>query len=61
MGMDYDCANLPMYYVDLCEYTVRCVRLHLYIRERAFHAIDREKFAALVRHVPPDNEEGGAA
>ncbi len=61
MGHDYDFANLPMYYVDLCEYAVRCVRLHLYIREKAFHAIDRDKFAGLMRYASPVNEEGGAA
>lgn len=62
MSHDYDFANLPMYYVDLCEYAVRAVRLHLYIRERAFHAIDREKFDTLMqRQLYPDNEQGGAA
>ena len=63
MGKDYDFANLPMYYVDLCEYTVRSVRLHLYIRECAFHAIDRDKFDVLMRRqtYPAAATEGGAA
>ena len=61
MGDGYDFTNLPLYYTDLCEYTVRCVRLHLYIREKAYHAIDREKFVGLVHFEPPADEEGGAA
>ena len=42
---------------------VRSVRLHLYIRERAFHAIDRDKFDVLMRRqtYPAAATEGGAA
>ena len=62
MAHGYDFTNLPMYYVDLCEYAVRAVRLHLYIRERKFHAIDRDKFDDLMRRqIFQSTVEGGAA
>lgn len=51
----------PLFYVDLCEYLVRVVRLYLYIREQEFHAIDRANFAQLmqldrVRHKQENTE-----
>ena len=49
MGPDYDMANLPLMYVDLCEYAVRGVRLYLQIREQRFHAIDKGKFDLLAK------------
>jgi|GEM_PF-1204914 hypothetical protein len=62
MGHGYNYTNLPLYYVDLCEYAVRAVRLHLYIREREFHAIDRDKFDALMRRqIFQSTVEGGVA
>lgn len=45
---DYDMSNLPMAFVDLCEYTVRAVRLYLQIREVQFKAVDRGKFDELM-------------
>lgn len=50
-GMDegYDTHNLPLLYVDLCEYTVRAVRLYFQIREMQIRAIDREKFDAVMK------------
>lgn len=62
MSGKYDFQNLPLYYVDLCEYAVRAVRLHLYIREKEFRAIDREKFDALMqRQIFPEVVQSGGA
>ena len=44
MEEEYDTSILPLFYVDLCEYVVRAVRLLLQIREMTIAAIDREKF-----------------
>jgi len=44
MEEEYDTSILPLFYVDLCEYVVRAVRLLLQIREMTSAAIDREKF-----------------
>lgn len=53
---DYDIMDQPMFYVDLCEYVVRAMRLYLQIRESQFHAIDRNKFDELMGlKGPPAN------
>ena len=46
---DYDFSNHPLFLVDLTECAVRAARLHLQIREHQFHAIDRDKFDALMQ------------
>jgi hypothetical protein len=48
---DYKVKLLPMLYVDLCEYVVRCVRFLFHIREHCVHAIDKDKFDALMQRV----------
>lgn len=48
----YDLRNLPQLYVDLSEYVVRAARLYLQIREHSIHAIDRDKFEALLYRKP---------
>lgn len=55
---DYDFSDLPLYYVDLCEYIVRTVRLYLQIRETAIHAIDKGRFAELMHASPPVKNAG---
>jgi len=57
-GTEYDMDNLPMVYVDLCEYTVRAVRLYLQIREMQFRAVDRDKFDDLM-HMRPIAQKAG--
>ena len=46
---DYDLSNHPLLLVDLTECAVRAARLYLQIRERQFHAIDRDRFDALMQ------------
>ena len=58
---DYDFSDLPLYYVDLCEYIVRTVRLYLQIRETAIHAIDKGRFAELMHASPPVKNAGRSA
>lgn len=41
--------NLPLFFVYSCELVTRAVRLYFQIRESRIHAIDREKFDALMR------------
>ena len=50
---NYDMKNLPMLYVDLCEYVVRAVRLHLQIREQQLKSVDRGKFDILMHMKSP--------
>lgn len=45
----YDTKNLPLLYIDLCEYTIRCLRLYLQIREGCGQPIDRGKFDAIMK------------
>lgn len=45
----YDTANLPLLYIDLCEYSIRCLRLYLQIREQCAPSIDRGKFDAVMK------------
>lgn len=45
---NYDLKNLPLLYIDSCELVVRMIRLHLFVREKCYHAIDREKFDSLM-------------
>ena len=40
--------NLPLFYVYSCEVVVRAIRLYFHIREGKCHAIDRQKFDALM-------------
>ena len=54
----YDLSNLPLCYIDLCEYIVRTVRLYLQIRETAIHAIDKGKFEELMHASPPVKNAG---
>lgn len=54
----YDLQNLPMLYVDLCEYVTRAIRLYFHIRERQFKAIDRGKFDALMHLRSPVQNAG---
>ena len=44
MGDGYNTGNLPLLYVDLCEYVVRALRLLFQMRELTISAIDRDKF-----------------
>lgn len=53
LDRNYDLADHPLLFVDLTECVVRAVRLHLQIREREFHAIDRNKFDALMQMREP--------
>lgn len=55
---DYDFSDLPLYYVDLCEYIVRTVRLYLQVRETAIHAIDKGRFAEFMHASPPVKNAG---
>ena len=54
---EYDLKNHPLLYVDLSECTVRAARLYLQIREKQFHAIDRDNFDPLMqmREQIPDS------
>lgn len=54
----YDMKNLPMLYVDLCEYITRAIRLYFQIRERQFKAIDRGKFDAIMHLKAPVQNAG---
>ena len=45
----YDTKNLPLLYIDLCEYSIRCLRLYFQIREKSAHPIDRGKFDAVMK------------
>ena len=45
----YDTKNLPLLYVDLCEYSIRCLRLYFQIREKCLRPIDRGKFDAVMK------------
>ena len=49
---DYPYSSKPLFYVDLCEYAIRSIRLHFYIREQLNHAIDRNKFDGLMCWKP---------
>lgn len=49
LDMDYDFSNHPALYIDLTECVVRAARLHLQIRERQYHAIDRDNFDVLMQ------------
>ena len=40
--------NLPLFYVYSCEVVVRAIRLYFQVREGKCHAIDRQKFYALM-------------
>ena len=40
--------NMPLFYVYSCEVVVRAIRLYFHIREGKCHAIDRQKFDALM-------------
>lgn len=40
--------NLPLFYVYSCEVVVRAIRLYFQVREGKCHAIDRQKFDALM-------------
>ena len=40
--------DLPLFYVYSCEVVSRAIRLYFQIRESEYHAIDREKFDALM-------------
>ena len=55
---DYDLSNLPLFYVDLCEYVVRAIRLYLQIREGSFHAIDKGKFETIMHANAPVRNAG---
>lgn len=55
---DYDLSNLPLFYVDLCEYVVRAIRLCLQIREGSFHAIDKGKFETIMHANAPVRNAG---
>ena len=55
---DYDLSNLPLFYVDLCEYVVRAIRLYLQIREGSFHAIDKDKFETITHANAPVKNVG---
>ena len=55
---NYNLSNLPLCYVDLCEYIVRTVRLYLQIREMAIHANDKGRFAELMHAAPPVKNAG---
>ena len=55
---DYDLSNLPLFYVDLCEYVVRAIRLYLQIREGSFHAIDKGKFETITHANAPVKNAG---
>ena len=48
-GTDYNVKVLPLLYIDLCEYVVRCVRFLFHVREHYAHAIDKEKFDELMK------------
>lgn len=48
-GSTYDTSNLPLLYIDLCEYSIRCLRLYLQLRESCTHPIDRGKFDAVMK------------
>ena len=54
----YDLGDLPQLYVDLSEYVVRASRLYLQIRECSIHAIDRDKFEALLSRKPEFSQAG---
>ena len=54
----YDMNNLPLLYVDLCEYVVRAIRLYFQVRERQFKAIDRGKFDAIMHLKAPMQNAG---
>lgn len=54
----YDMNNLPLLYVDLCEYVIRAIRLYFQIRERQFKAIDRGKFDAIMHLKTPVQNAG---
>lgn len=54
----YDMKNLPMLYVDLCEYVARAIRLYFQIREQRFKAIDRGKFDAIMHLKAPVQNAG---
>ena len=54
----YDLGDLPQLYVDLSEYVVRAARLYLQIRECSIHAIDRDKFEALLSRKPEFPQAG---
>ena len=45
--------NLPLFYVYSCEVVVRAIRLYFHIREGKCHAIDRQKFDALMHAADP--------
>lgn len=49
---DYPYSSKPLFYVDLCEYAIRNIRLHFYIREQLGNAIDRNKFNDLMCWKP---------
>ncbi len=51
--------NRPLLYVYACELIIRALRLYLQIRERKYHAIDREKFNDLM-HMPKATLPGTA-
>lgn len=40
--------QVPQFYLDLCEYVVRCIRLYFYVREKVVCAIDRDKFDSVM-------------
>ena len=54
----YDLGDFPQLYVDLSEYVVRASRLYLQIRECSIHAIDRDKFEALLSRKPEFSQAG---
>lgn len=54
----YDLQNLPMLYVDLCEYVVRAIRMYFHIREAQIKAIDRGKFDTLMHLRTPVQNAG---
>ena len=53
--------NLPLFYVYSCEVVVRAIRLYFHIREGKCHAIDRQKFDALMHggRSPPQHQRKG--
>lgn len=41
-------SQVPQFYLALCEYVVRCIRLYFYVREKVICAIDRDKFDSVM-------------
>ena len=52
MDTDSDFSVLPMFYLTLCEYVIRNLRLYFFLREQLYKPIDREKFDELM--MPDD-------